>query len=118
MSYASSFLSKTACSLLATGLLVALAATPAAAGDPQAGRKKALQCQACHGLDGIAKIPEAPSLAGESTLYLEKQLRAFRDGARTDPRMSIIARGLSDADIADLAAWYAAIEVTAKMPEF
>ena len=70
-----------------------------------------------HGLDGIARLPEAPNLAGESTLYLERQLKAFRAGERKSPQMSVVAQALSDADIANLAAWYSSIEITAKMPK-
>jgi cytochrome c553 len=103
-------------------LLMALAATaahslPAAAADAAAGRQKARQCQTCHGLDGIAKMPIAPHIAGESQIYLETQLKAFRSGKREHEIMSVVAKGLSDADIADLAAWYASIKITATMPE-
>lgn len=99
-------------------VVLVLAAGPADAGDPQAGREKARQCAVCHGLDGISKQPDAPSIAGDSAMYLEKQLNAFRAGERNNPRMSIVAKGLSDADIADLAAYYSAIEITAKVPRF
>lgn len=99
------------------GAALALAAQPALAGDPATGRKKAAQCQTCHGIDGVAKIPEAPHIAGESELYLKNQLMAFRSGRRTHPIMSVIAKGLSDADIADLAAWYASIKISVEVPE-
>ena len=88
-----------------------------AAGDPVAGKQKARMCQVCHGLDGIARQPDAPNLAGESPIYLERQLKAFRAGERKDAQMSVVAKGLSDAEIANLAAWYSSIEITAKMPE-
>jgi cytochrome c553 len=93
------------------------AATVVHAADPAAGREKAAMCQTCHGIDGIARIPEAPTIAGESELYLEKQLEAFRSGEREDPMMSIIAQSLSDEDIDNLAAWYASIEITATIPD-
>jgi len=102
---------------LIAGAALILAAAPALAGDPEAGRKKAAQCRTCHGIDGIARIPEAPHIAGESELYLETQLEAFRSGRREHPIMSMIASGLSDADIADLAAWYASIEISVTLPE-
>jgi cytochrome c553 len=102
-------------------LVVAMAALAscgaAMAADPTAGKQKARMCQVCHGLDGIARVPDAPHLAGESPIYLERQLKAFRAGERKDPQMTVVAKGLSDADIADLAAWYSSIEITAKMPE-
>lgn len=98
-------------------LAAAALSTPAQAGDPAAGRKKARQCQACHGIDGIAKIPIAPHIAGENQIYLETQLKAFRSGKREHEIMSVIAKGLSDGDIADLSAWYSSIEITATMPQ-
>ena len=97
--------------------LAALAAAPALAGDAEAGREKAGQCKTCHGIDGLANIPEAPHIAGENAVYIENQLEAFRSGKRTHPIMSVIAQGLSDADIADLAAWYASIEISVTVPE-
>ncbi|NMT62234.1 cytochrome c [Marinobacter orientalis] len=85
--------------------------------DPEEGRKLATQCKTCHGLDGIAKIPVAPHLAGESQIYIEKQLKAFRSGKRENDMMSVVAKNLTDQQISDLAAWYQSIEITAKMPE-
>lgn len=102
----------------ALALAALLCAGPvAAAGDVAAGRAKARECRACHGIDGIARMPNVPHIAGESELYLEKQLRAFRSGEREDPQMSVIARRLSDAEIANLAAWYAAIEISVEVPD-
>jgi cytochrome c553 len=46
-------------------------------GDVMAGRQKAMMCQTCQGLDGKAKIPEAPSLAGQSATYLVKALNDY-----------------------------------------
>ena len=73
-------------------------------------------CQTCHGLDGKAKIPEAPNLAGQSELYLVKALKDYRSGARKNDMMSLVAPTLEDKDIDDLAAYYAAIEVTVAPP--
>src|SRR3546814_20054954 len=56
-------------SLLLLGLAaVAIAGQPAAAADAAAGRQKARQCQTCHGIDGLAKIPIAPHIAGDSQI--------------------------------------------------
>jgi cytochrome c553 len=94
-----------------------LLATPAAkAGDAAAGRQKAAQCQACHGMDGLSKLPEAPNLAGQPEAYLTKALNDYRKGGRKHEMMSIVAQPLSDADVADLAAYYAAIEISVKSP--
>jgi cytochrome c553 len=102
---------------LATILLL-LIGTPSAtaAGNATAGRQKALQCQTCHGLDGLSKLPEAPHLAGQPEPYLIKSLDDFRKGIRKNDMMSIVVERLSDQDVADLAAFYAAIEITAKPP--
>jgi cytochrome c553 len=89
---------------------------PAAAADVKAGRQKALQCQTCHGLDGQAKLPEAPNLAGQGDVYLVKALKDYRSGVRRNDMMSLVARNLKDDDIADLAAYYAAIPVTVGTP--
>lgn len=95
-----------------------LAAAPAAfAADAKAGRQLAAQqCQTCHGLDGIAQIPIAPHLAGESEIYLQMQLKAFRSGKRENEMMTVVAKDLGDDDIANLSAWYSSIKITAEMP--
>jgi cytochrome c553 len=104
-------------SLLATALAVTITVGSAsAAGDVKAGRQKALQCQACHGMDGAAKIPEAPNLAGQSEIYLVKSLQDYRSGARKNEMMSIVVQTLKDQDMADLAAYFAAIPVTLGEP--
>jgi cytochrome c553 len=67
----------------------------------------AKNCAACHGETGIAANPAWPSLAGQKAGYLVNVLKAFRAGLRKDPMMAGVTRGLSDADIANLAAYYA-----------
>ena len=91
-------------------------AVPGSAADIGAGKRKAMQCAVCHGPNGIAVNPEAPNLAGEAPIYIERQLKAFRSGERKNEQMSIMAKDLSDQDIGDLAAWYAAIKVSAEPP--
>lgn len=88
----------------------------AAAGDAKAGRQKALQCQACHGLDGLAKIPDAPHLAGQVEVYLTKALGDYKTGARKHEMMTVVVQNISQQDIEDLAAYYAAIEIEVKPP--
>jgi len=103
---------------LIMGCTLAVAMVPAMAdGDPTAGRKLAAQCAMCHGVDGIAKQPHVPHIAGESVIYLTKQLKAFRAGEREDPQMTLMAQPLSDEDIADLSAWYSSIQISATLPE-
>ena len=101
---------------LAAAAAIAVTLSAASANDPKAGRKKAAACKTCHGIDGIAKIPIAPHIAGESKVYLQTQLKAFRSGKRKHEIMSVVAEKLSDQDISDLSAWYSSITFTATMP--
>ena len=87
----------------------------AAAQDAEAGRQVAGLCRTCHGLDGYAQIPMAPHIGGEPARYLETQLRAFRSGERRNEMMNVVAASLDDAQIADVAAWYAAHTATATL---
>jgi cytochrome c553 len=104
-------------SALALALLSALCVSgSAAAGDPKAGRQKALQCQACHGLDGLAKIPGAPHIAGQVEEYLVKSLTDYKTGARKHEMMTVVMQNIGPQDIEDLAAYYAAIEIEVKPP--
>jgi len=82
------------------------------AGDVKAGRAKALMCQACHGLDGLSKVPDAPNIAGQTEPYIVAQLQAYKAGVRKNEAMSVVAPSLSDADIEDLAAYFSAIEIS------
>ena len=99
-------------------ILMILASVLPASADSAAGKKMAKQkCQVCHGIDGIAKIPIAPHLAGESQIYLETQLKAFRNGKREHEMMTVVAKDLKDDDITSLAQWYSSIKITATVPE-
>jgi cytochrome c553 len=81
---------------------------PGRAADIGAGRRKAEPCAACHGPDGNATLPGTPSLAAQPAWFTHWALIKFRDGRRQDPVMSPLAAPLADADLADLAAYYAA----------
>ena len=61
-------------------------------------------------------LPDAPNLAGQNAAYSAAQLRQYRSGERRHELMTVVSQELTDAQIADLAAWYAAIEVTATVP--
>lgn len=78
-------------------------------GDAAAGAGKAAVCAACHGANGVAIAPNFPNLAGQSATYLYVQLKAFKDGQRSDPVMTGQAAPLSDQDMRDLAAHFAAL---------
>jgi cytochrome c553 len=89
----------------------ALAAEAASAGDPAAGRAKASMCQGCHGI-GLYKtaFPEVyhvPKIGGQHAAYIVQALQQYKTGVRSHPSMRGIAAGLSDKDMADLAAYYA-----------
>ena len=92
--------------MLIGGLMLPLFA---AGGDVSAGKAKAGTCASCHGAEGISANSLWPNLAGQQEQYLVKQLKAFRDGERTDPLMSPMAKNLSDEDIDDLSAYYASL---------
>ncbi len=92
-------------------------AAHAEAGDAKAGRAKAESaCGVCHGVDGLAKIPEAPNLAGQSETYLIEQITAFKSGERKNEMMSVVVQDLSDTDIENLAAYYSGIAISVNTP--
>jgi cytochrome c553 len=97
--------------LFTSGFLLAASGSVCAAGDVKAGRAKALMCQACHGIDGLSKVPDAPNIAAQTEPYIVAQLQAFKAGARKNDAMSVVAPSLSDKDIEDLAAYFSAIEI-------
>ena len=99
------------CLVLAVAIL--LAGSPARA-DPQAGRLKAQMCATCHGPLGMATMPDTPNLAGQPEVYLSEQLKAYRNGKRVHDTMTLIAKPLTDDEIASLAAWFSSLQVEVK----
>jgi cytochrome c553 len=87
-------------------LLVALA-TPASAGDAEAGAQKSLVCAACHGATGNSVNPEWPNLAGQHESYIAAQLALFKQGVRDNVLMTPNASVLSEQDMQDLGAHFA-----------
>ncbi len=85
-------------------------ASPTFAADIEAGKAKSATCAACHGADGVSAIPMYPNLAGQKEMYLAKQLKEFKSGVRKDAVMSAMAMPLTDADIANLSAYYASLK--------
>ena len=103
--------------LLFGACLAVCFAAQAEAGDAKAGRGKAESvCGVCHGVDGLAKIPKAQNLAGESESYLPEQITAFKSGERKNEMMSVVVQDLSETDIENLAAYYSGIEISVKAP--
>lgn len=93
---------------LLTGTL--LVAGNAVAADIAAGKAKSAMCAACHGANGISAIDMYPNLAGQKKGYTVSQLKAFKSGTRKNPIMGPMSMGLSDADIDNLAAYYASLK--------
>lgn len=97
-------------------VLISLVPVSGEAADARAGRRKITACQACHGLDGLSKNPEAPNLAGQVEGYLLKALAEYKSGARQNESMNIVAKDLSDQDMADIAAYYSSIQIDVLPP--
>ncbi len=97
---------------LIASVLVLTCSGQAYAADARAGRAKvAGVCQACHGMDGLSKNPEAPNLAGQIENYLAKSLTEYRSEVRKNEAMNIVSKELSDEDIANISAYYASIQI-------
>jgi cytochrome c553 len=79
------------------------------AGDAQAGKASSKICSACHGERGLGISPTFPNLAGQSITYLYVQLKTFKGGQRSDPVMAPMAAPLGDADMRNLAAYFASL---------
>jgi len=94
---------------LFTGLL---AGSAFGQGDAAAGQAKSALCATCHGADGNSAIAMNPKLAGQNASYLVKQLNDYKSGARVNATMAAMAAGLSNEDIADIAAWYSSQQPT------
>ena len=81
----------------------------AQAADLEAAKEKAVVCAACHGAEGISiSGAVGPNLAGQGEKYLLKQLRDFKSGARAEAVMGAQVATLTDEDMVNLAAYYAA----------
>jgi cytochrome c553 len=92
--------------MVAAALLYSVSSFDAHAAD--AGAQKAQTCVACHGPDGNSALPAVPSLAGQPAQFIATQLLMFREGRRKDAQMSPFAAGLTNADLNNLAAYFAA----------
>ena len=97
-----------AAAALAASLVLSLPAAPALAQAPPAKPPQAEICDACHGPNGNAVIPENPSLAGQTWRYIYIELKDFSEGRRTDPVMTPISKVLSRDEMIALGNWYAA----------
>jgi cytochrome c553 len=97
--------------LLVLASVAQVSAAADAQGDANAAKNKVAMCIGCHGIPGYkATYPEVyrvPMLGGQSEKYIAAALNAYKKGERSHPSMVGIAKGLSDQDIADVAAYYA-----------
>lgn len=73
-------------------------------------------CVGCHGANGISELKDAPNLAGETNIYIETQLKAFRTGKRTHDIMSPIARDLTETEMQEASDWYSKITIAIADP--
>ena len=90
---------------------VAAMSGDAVAGDIAAGEQKAEVCVACHGAGGNVPIADYPKIAGQSRKYLLQTMREYANGKRVNAAMNAQMSGLSgltDQDLQDLAAYFAA----------
>ena len=92
---------------VAITLLSVIPAMAFSAGNATEGQNKSTLCHACHDTTGKSIMPIYPNLGGQHQDYLSKTLYNFRDGSRKNAIMNGFAASLSDADIEDIAAWYA-----------
>lgn len=111
-------MSKPFAALLVAGCLITAAAhaanepsTPLTQGDAEAGKAKSGTCVACHGQDGNSAVPMYPKIAGQHAGYIVTQLKAYKSGERVNAVMQGMAAPLSEQDMMDLAAYYAAQEI-------
>jgi len=93
--------------------LPALAQAPAQAGNAQAGKNKTSMCEGCHGIPdyktAYPHVYHVPMIEGQQPVYIVNALQAYKSGARSHPTMRGIAQGLSEQDMADLAAYYSSL---------
>lgn len=93
------------------GVTFAMSTSVMAAGNAAAGKTKAVMCAACHGADGNSPTDMFPKLAGQGEAYLVKQLAEFKSGVRSNAVMAPMAAGLSEQDMADIAAYFSSKKV-------
>ena len=90
-------------------LAVLLAGLQAVRAQPASAPPLVLECAPCHGFDGIGQDDGIPNLAGQHLTYLERQVLAFRSGARRHPEMNFFARQASQEESTTLLGYYAGL---------
>jgi len=94
------------------GMLALAPAVVVGAGDAEAGKALAAPCGACHGQNGVAIVPGAPNLAGQSARYLKSQLEMIKSGVRPVPLMAGQLDPMSSGDLDNLATYFASMSAT------
>jgi cytochrome c553 len=90
----------------------------ARAADPPPALQELIEtCAACHGKEGVSEIENVPSLAGQPDIFVQYQLVFMRDGQRKVEAMEEVAKKLSDENIRDLGAYYAALPPPPAFPD-
>ena len=94
--------------------LAGAALAQAPAGSAEAAKNKTSMCEGCHGIPdyktAFPHVYHVPMIEGQEALYIVNALHAYKSGARSHPTMRAIARGLTDQDMADLAAYYSSLK--------
>lgn len=102
---------------LAAALVLAASPFTVQAADAKAGASKAYTCLGCHGVpfyNNAYPNYRVPLLGGQHPEYVIASLKAYKSGERVHPTMNAQAAGLSEADMADIAAYFAAQKAPAK----
>jgi cytochrome c553 len=93
-----------------SALLAALLASPLPVQAQSASAPRlVLECAPCHGFDGIGQDDGIPNLAGQHRPYLDRQVLAFRSGARIHPEMNFFSRQASQDELAEILGYYAGL---------
>jgi cytochrome c553 len=95
--------------LLSLGTILLTISVAQAAGDPAAGKAKAVACAACHGANGQG-VPPNPALVGRSEDEMLQAMKDYKSGKRANAVMKGMTAALSDQDMANLAAYYASLK--------
>lgn len=90
--------------------LAASALAQAPVGNAEVAKNKISMCVGCHGIPdyktAFPHVYHVPMITGQQPVYIVNALQAYKSGARSHPSMRGIAQGLSEQDMADLAAYY------------
>jgi len=103
---------KTIALALAVSACVGAQTAAAQTGNPEAAKGKISMCMGCHGIPmyhtAYPEVYSVPMIGGQSPTYIVKALQEYKAGERSHPTMRGIAEGLTDQDMADIAAYYGA----------